>query len=124
MNDLIYKQDILNLLKELAFSQHLEHGCYIGEDTKESVLIMAEPAMAAIEELPAVDAKEHIKGEWIVLNGEVVCSRCFEPNLGTDYCPTCGADMREEGNDRDCPICIHKKKDGCESWECNYERRF
>lgn len=25
--------------------------------------------------------------------------------------------------DRDCKTCIHKHPDGCDSWECNYEKR-
>lgn len=115
MNDLIYRQDAIDAAWEIIKR----------DDSGDNVVVQSMIAWREfIKSIPAVDAKEHIKGEWIVLNGEVVCSRCFEPNLETDYCPTCGADMREEGNDRDCPICIHKKKDGCESWECNYERRF
>lgn len=33
-------------------------------------------------------------GEWIVQDGRVICSECGEPNLETNYCPSCGADMR------------------------------
>lgn len=27
-------------------------------------------------------------------------------------------------NDRDCENCIHRKKNGCESWDCNFEKRM
>lgn len=36
------------------------------------------------------------RGEWIILNGKVVCSECNELHYETDFCPHCGADMRNE----------------------------
>jgi len=46
-----------------------------------------------------------------------------------ELCPKCykkfkewiaiGPDMAE----RDCEHCVHHKYKGCESWECNFERR-
>lgn len=41
---------------------------------------------------------ERKHGEWIIQDGKVVCSECFEPNLETNYCPNCGARMCD-GND-------------------------
>lgn len=40
------------------------------------------------------NVKPVMKGEWIIQSGEVVCSNCYEPNIETNYCPHCGADMR------------------------------
>jgi len=42
----------------------------------------------------AIEALERKHGEWIIQNGMVVCSECFEPNFETNFCPNCGADMR------------------------------
>mgnify|MGYP003308260458 CR=1 FL=1 len=42
---------------------------------------------------------ERKRGEWIVQDGEVVCSECFEPNLETNYCPNCGCAMTKENDD-------------------------
>lgn len=52
------------------------------------------------------------KGEWIMRGGKLYCSHCGERaavardrddfwyTKGTDACPTCGADMRGEQNER------------------------
>lgn len=53
----------------------------------------------SIDEQPTADVVEVKHGEWIVQDGEVVCSECFEPNLETYYCPNCGADMIGGNND-------------------------
>ena len=36
------------------------------------------------------------KGEWIILDGKIVCSECNEPHYETSFCPHCGAEMRNE----------------------------
>lgn len=41
---------------------------------------------------------ERKHGEWIIQDGKVVCSECFEPNFETNYCPNCGADMRDSND--------------------------
>ena len=40
-------------------------------------------------------------GEWVVMNGEVVCSECYEQNKETNYCPHCGAKMFKGGDEHD-----------------------
>lgn len=50
-----------------------------------------------VEELKA----ERRRGKWIVQDGKVVCSECFEPHIETHFCPNCGADMREERHAED-----------------------
>ena len=55
--------------------------------------------IAKIETMPDVGSVVH--GEWIEQheNGHGfwvgACSRCGEENLVDNYCPNCGADMRE-----------------------------
>ena len=43
---------------------------------------------------------ERKRGEWIIQDGKVVCSECFEPNFETNYCPNCGSEMR--GDEDEC----------------------
>ena len=49
-----------------------------------------------IKEMPTADVVEVKHGEWIIQDGKVVCSECFEPNLETNFCPNCGAKMEGE----------------------------
>lgn len=35
-------------------------------------------------------------GKWIIEDGHVCCSECGEISKEYNYCPFCGADMREE----------------------------
>lgn len=51
-------------------------------------------AIENIRGLPTADVRENVNGEWIVEDGEVVCSECGEPHIETNFCPNCGADMR------------------------------
>lgn len=53
-----------------------------------------------LKNLPTAYVVEHKRGEWIIQDGNVVCSECFEPNLETNYCPNCGADMRGDINEQ------------------------
>lgn len=54
----------------------------------------ADDFLQMIEETPTADVRENEYGEWIIQDGKIVCSNCFEPNFETNYCPYCGADMR------------------------------
>lgn len=45
-----------------------------------------------IMELQSMPSAEK-KGQWIVVDGQVVCSECYNANIETNYCPTCGARM-------------------------------
>ena len=79
-------------------------------------------------------AKENQRpqGEWIDIDSLVskaMCSNCkniiiTEPFGKPNYCPNCGADMREKDNQlRDCENCVHHSDNGCEVWECEFKRR-
>ena len=56
------------------------------------------PTGQMIKEIPAVDAVEVVRGEWM-LDGR--CSNCLANPLTThkNFCPNCGADMRERRGD-------------------------
>ena len=59
----------------------------------------------AVEDAPAADVRTAVRGrwEWDVLDGTpgyrpvvLCCSNCHRVSFsGWDYCPNCGADMRE-----------------------------
>jgi hypothetical protein len=56
----------------------------------------------------------------------IVCSECGEQYdlEGEKFCPHCGADMRPKPNQlRDCENCVHHSDNGCEVWECEFEKR-
>lgn len=54
-----------------------------------------------INEIPAADVRPVVRGKWItrpyMMGNTQYCSRCGE-NYGMkhNFCPNCGADMREE----------------------------
>ena len=90
---------------EMASEPNYQH---IGEDWKNGLCM----AMEAVNEMPTVDAVEVVHGEWISLtecaNAGVYCSVCHKKvwkedyawcnrknKLRSNYCPNCGADMRE-----------------------------
>ena len=57
-------------------------------------------AILTIEEQPTVEAKEVVHGEWIDEFGKFLllykCSKCSSDYpWATNFCPNCGADMRE-----------------------------
>lgn len=64
-------------------------------DYKEALKLL----LLKIENAPSADVVERPHGEWIIQNGMVVCSECFEPNFETNYCPNCGARMDERRED-------------------------
>lgn len=72
------------------------------------VLNSEDPGMK-VSEIPAADVIERKRGHWIVPvpgDGEPYCSECKKeaPTVGafnmhselTDFCPHCGADMKED----------------------------
>lgn len=79
------------------------------------------------------------QGEWIEVEKQgitgdgrvftytiVVCSECGEQYdlEGEKFCPHCGADMRGKADQlRDCENCVHHSDNGCEVWECEFEKR-
>ena len=55
----------------------------------------------AISKIPAADVRPVVRGKWVQVMGKydwmVKCSRCNGVPLETsDFCPNCGADMREK----------------------------
>ena len=95
MSDLISRQAAIDALK----------GCYCGgEDSCEEPWIYEDNAIKAVEQLPPIQPK---RGKWIKTArwGRVYyCDQCrnyldFDGvNAGrgsTNFCPNCGADMRE-----------------------------
>lgn len=54
---------------------------------------------ALIEEIPATDVVPVRHGKWVYNPGDNIpyCSECMMPqDSECNYCPSCGADMREE----------------------------
>ena len=49
------------------------------------------------KQVPPLEAPR--KGHWLEMDAcMTVCSECGSLGCGSDYCPGCGADMREEGS--------------------------
>lgn len=77
--------------------QKWESGCWIRYKMFEN----------AIESEPTIDAVPVKHGEWIVKGQDIFCSVCGEESAYTwcgaskfsNYCPNCGADMRERKDD-------------------------
>lgn len=54
-----------------------------------------------LDDFPAADVRENVRGEWIYKDGKTCCSKCFSPygvryDGENNFCPNCGADMRGE----------------------------
>lgn len=65
----------------------------------------------AVEQLPAADVRPVVRGQWkrVDPRSTVVTFRCSECNYyahmnATNFCPNCGADMRETCDSDSCPI--------------------
>ena len=55
MSDLIERQDVLNVLRNLAFDHTFQYGEYYGEDERQLTIINAGKAIDIIESLPSVE---------------------------------------------------------------------
>ena len=63
----------------------------------------------SILQVPTIRAKTARQGRWVVRGQEIYCSECNEESLYnpfgaskfSDFCPYCGADMRDGGADND-----------------------
>ena len=77
---------------------------------------------------------ERQQGEWVYNSygngcGNWHCSECgiiivMCKNSHNNFCPNCGADMRGKPDQlRDCENCVHHSDNGCEVWECEFEKR-
>ena len=106
MSDLISRQDVLDVFRNLAFDHIFQCGEYYGEDERQLTIINAEKAIDVIESLPSAEP-ERKKGEWIYDTERVWhdggiyvqyhCSECRFQIIGSlyNYCPYCGAEMKK-----------------------------
>ena len=91
MDDLINRQDAINLLKKWADGYK-----YIETDT--------ELAIKEFKYLPSAQPEPVRRGRWVEGSGMFMCSVCHdvwsteneEMIKGFNYCPWCGAKMEEE----------------------------
>ena len=60
MSDLISKQDVLDVLRNLAFDHIFQCGEYYGEDERQLTIINAKKAIDVIEAMPSVEQKWEI----------------------------------------------------------------
>lgn len=104
MSRLIDKYDFIDWL-DVGHLRHPSELCYSELDV-----------VNMIEHFPTVDAVPVVHGKWMLLddcsNAGVYCSVCHKKvwkedyawcnrknRLRSNYCPNCGADMREEQED-------------------------
>lgn len=108
MDDLIRRSDAENIFRNAR--KHMKPENYSEQEffIRDSILLGAEQI---IHSIPAVDAVEVVRGKWRFEKGDGktcvdgwVCSACncgFHTNVPYfseyNFCPNCGADMREEG---------------------------
>ena len=103
MNDLIERQDVLDVLRSLAFDYKFQCGENYGEDERQLTIINAGKAIDVIESLPSANLERKAKVEYIaeVYRGEVVdyylrgmCGICGEYAYdNAKYCSECGAKL-------------------------------
>lgn len=55
-------------------------------------------ALECVEKLPPANVRPVVRGEWIGDGDCIICSNCKTAYtfMGSNFCPNCGADMREE----------------------------
>lgn len=91
-------------LKEYLYGGKFQEGCAGCDEPGEGCI---ECIVDEIDSFPAVDVDPVRRGHWIKCGyacgeAEFKCSLCGEIEWRTnetDYCPNCGADMREVPND-------------------------
>lgn len=108
------------------FSNECLHNCYyckLAKWDKEGSCYNC----GLIDNAPTV---ERPQGEWIhkefdpFLKEYGQCSNCLQRERVGNFCRNCGADMRPKPNQlRDCENCVHHSDNGCEVWECEFEKR-
>ena len=90
MNDLVSRQAALEMLNDNELERQAD-GVFDGDLHR-----YKRAAQRIIAQLPS--AEKH--GKWIDTGSGQECSECREIQYGYDsgrnYCPNCGADMREE----------------------------
>ena len=108
MSDLIKREDVLDVLRNLAFDHIFQCGEYYGEDERQLTIINAEKAIDVIESLPSAEPEQET-GKWIEFpdslqydgaysDDHIVCSECHHvfsilDNCTEEWkcCPNCGA---------------------------------
>jgi len=101
MDDVIYRQAAIDALWGLRREQQMM------DDTQRADLVMqgirlAEKALSQLPKAqPTADVPERNVGKWIkVGDNSYRCSVCNEISCcNGNFCPDCGADMRERGED-------------------------
>lgn len=84
--------------REKAFDAVFAQFCASSDETEAAL----NAAIEEIRAIPAADVRPVVRGEWVQVMGKydwmVKCSRCNGVPLETsNFCPNCGADMREDG---------------------------
>lgn len=96
-DDLIYRS---------ALKEHI--GSYAGMFTDElGFVVSLEAVLRGIDFAESADAVEVVHGEWIEVPNSGIgntakcsrCGKCIYGYVAMNYCPDCGADMRERKND-------------------------
>lgn len=63
-------------------------------------LLQRDRLMRTIDDIPAADARPVVRGKWVYnapFDNIPYCSECLMPQGSEcNFCPNCGADMREE----------------------------
>ena len=91
MDDVIYRQDAVNELREYITEPS------ISDDESEIIGYNdgIELAISVLSTMPSAQKKGH----WIDEETNYLCSECHRGCwVNSDYCPWCGADMRGEEN--------------------------
>lgn len=102
MADYIDRNKAINALE---YNNKVFH--YADSDKENIVLETVDKLCQVLCEMPAADVQPEKKGKWrhsISYNGFIVCSECkheayWDTDYGQqlfDYCPYCGARMKEE----------------------------
>lgn len=60
MSDFISRQDVLDVLRNLAFNHIFQCGEYYGEDEKQLTIINARKAIDVIEAMPSIELEREI----------------------------------------------------------------
>ena len=79
---------------------------YIRRKDAEFVLESWKIGTFILDPIPNADVRENVKGEWIFPYGDKKYKRCsvcgrvfYSIPYNTNFCPSCGADMRGDPND-------------------------
>lgn len=105
MSDLISRKDAIEAIANLTCFgiEEIKVQCDKSVADSEGWLGGLRDAVIEIEALPSVEP-EHKKGKWNNYKDEHCCSVCqsvviqenWDDDIRYDYCPYCGAEMRDE----------------------------